>query len=477
MNKEELQQRLAAAEEYSRALAAELEETNKGLMAITLELEKMRQLERHLAYHDSLTSLPNRELFYDRLNNAVARAKRNGHKVAVLFLDLDDFKQINDSFGHDIGDQLLKSVAQRLQDSIRECDAVARLGGDEFTILLDQIPRMQDAASVAKKIQNTVSSPFILDGNELNIAISIGISLYPNDGQDAEILIKHADAAMYRVKSEDTNCCRFYDEARKAGAANGSDLENELRIAIENGELELHYQPQVDLRTKQIIGVEALVRWQHPDHGFLPPSEFISLAEETGLIVPLGEWVLNTGCEQNKAWQMSGLPPIRLAINLSARQFRVLRLQETVNQVLQKTGLNPSLLVLELTESSAMQNVEVTIMTLNNLRDMGVRIAMDDFGTGYASLNYLKRFPIDILKIDRSFVNGLHSNQDDWAIISAIVAMTHSLKLKVLAEGVEKEEQLTYLRSLKCDEFQGFYFSRPLPVDACTELLQSQAAT
>ncbi|MFQ5638294.1 MAG: EAL domain-containing protein [bacterium] len=440
---------------------------------LLLQLNKAREIDRYMAYHDKLTNLPNRELFHDRLKQAILKAKRNSQRVAVLFLDLDRFKPINDSLGHTAGDLLLRQVAKRLRKSIRESDSVARVGGDEFTIVLEQITHMQDAAKVARKILDRLSKPFVVEGNEIEMTASVGISLFPDDGSFLTTLIKNADIAMYRAKKEGNNIYQFYNESVDSLAFERWELEISLRKAIEKEDLVLYYQPQVDLHTNRIVGVEALVRWRHPELGLLPPSKFISLAEESGLIVPLGEWVLMVACLQNKHWQNSGFHPLRMCVNLSARQFRVMKLKDTVRQVLLDTGLDPEHLVLEITESSAMQNVEYTISTIKMLKEMGVQMAIDDFGTGYASLSYLKRFPLDILKIDRSFVNGLHSHHDDWAIVSAIVTMAHRLKLKVLAEGVEKPEQLIYLRSLKCDEIQGFYFSRPVSAEDFTEILRS----
>ncbi len=439
---------------------------------MTTYLKKAREKERHLAYHDALTNLPNRLLFYDRLGRAIVQAKRYRHKVTLLFLDLDKFKPINDSLGHHVGDLLLKAVAERLKKCLRESDTIARLGGDEFTIILDHIVQQQDSDKIAQTILHELSKPFIIEQNRITIAASIGISFFPNDGQDIDALVKNADIAMYLAKTEGNNY-QYFNSSNKTEALERLNLERNLRLAIENEELVLHYQPQVDLYTNKITGVEALVRWQHPKRGLLPPSKFISLAEESGLIVPLGDWVLRTATKQIKAWQDAGFHSLRVAVNLSARQFRVMRLDDVINRVVTESGLEPHSLVLEITESCAMQNVEYTISTLNTLKKMGIKISMDDFGTGYASLSYLKRFPLDILKIDRSFVNGLHSYHDDWAIASAIVAMAHRLKLKVLAEGVENAEQLVFLRTLKCDEMQGFYFSKPVPVNKLTKLLKS----
>ncbi len=434
-------------------------------------LEKSRKLDRYLAYHDAYTDLPNRQLFYDRLRHSLMQAKRYQYKVAVLYVDLDRFNPENDSLGNSTGDTLLRSIAKRLKECIRENDSVARLGGDEFTIMLEKIVQLEDAAKVAQKIIEEFTRPIFIDGNHLKISASIGISLYPNDGLDVDNLVKKAAIAMYRAKIDDATQYHYYNSSIDTEVFERCGLENDLRKAVESNELVLHYQPQVNLQTNEITGVEALVRWQHPELGLLPPHRFIPLAEETGQIVPIGEWVLNTACKQNKAWQDAGFRDIRVAVNLSARQFHVMKLKESVNQILEETGLNHNCLTLEITESNAMQNVDYTISTLNMLKDSGIHIAIDDFGTGYASLNYLKRFPFDSLKIDRSFVKGLHEHDQDWTIVSTIVNLAHELKLKVLAEGVENENQLACLQSLKCDEMQGFYFSRPVPVDEMFALL------
>ncbi|MFQ5651900.1 MAG: EAL domain-containing protein [bacterium] len=442
---------------------------------LLLELEKTRRLERELAYHDSLTQLPNRRLFKDRLNHAIAQAKRHRQKVALLNLDLDGFKKVNDSYGHDLGDLLLQSVAKRLKDCVRDCDTVARLGGDEFAIVLENIVQMQDAGKVSEKILKAISKPFVLEAREFMISISIGISVFPNDSMDEETLAKHADTAMYRVKREKKNSFGFYNRTTSVNDLKELQREDRLKYAIENGELVVHYQPQIDVKHNEIIGAEALVRWQHPEQGLLLPAEFISLAEETGLIVPLGEWVLRMACEQSKAWQQSGLPPIRMAVNLSPRQFRVLNIKESITTVLDEFKLDPTDLMLEITETCAMQNVDYAIDTLLSLKEIGVHFSIDDFGTGYASLNYLKRLPFEMIKIDRAFINGVHAYRDDWAIVSTIVSLAHKMHMKVLAEGVENKDQLNYMQSLSCDEIQGFYYSRPITPEAFIELPQKWA--
>jgi len=438
------------------------------------ELRRARSHEHYRACHDLLTGLPNRLLFHDRLHQAVRQARRTGAQLGLLFLDLDGFKLINDSLGHEVGDYLLQAVAKRLQSVVRAGDTVARIGGDEFVILLINIQSDDDAAKVARKIITTMAEPVEIENHELAASVSIGISLYPNDSDDIDSLLKNADRAMYRAKNKGDNNFHFFLPAKDSETAKRLKLEKELRFAIEHEQLELYYQPQLDLNNGKIAGVEALVRWRHPGLGMLSPAQFIPLAEETGLIVPLGEWVLQQGCHQYKEWRNHGFPPMRMAINLSTRQFMVMRLKETVKQALEHAGMTPAHLVLEITESGAMQNVEYSVKTLRNLRELGVKIAMDDFGTGYASLNYLKRFPLDILKIDHSFIDGLHTNHGDWAIVSAVVAMARRLNLKVLAEGVEHEEQLLYLRALKCDEFQGFLISKPLSTKDFTSMLRTK---
>ncbi|MDO8682181.1 MAG: EAL domain-containing protein [Armatimonadota bacterium] len=425
----------------------------------------------HLAHHDHLTGLPNRLLFADRLTQSLAQAKRQNSLLAVMFLDLDRFKNINDTLGHSVGDLLLKAVAERLEKCVRDVDALARMGGDEFTITLANILTAQDAAIIAKRALKALSDPFVLGGREMFITASIGISLYPSDGSDVKTLVKNADTAMYRAKDEGRNNCQFYTDALNAQAFERMEMENDLRKAVEMDELRVYYQPRVDVRTGEILGVEALVRWQHPKLGLVPPMQFIPLAEETGLITPISEWVLRTSCRQNKVWQDAAFPMMTVAVNISARLLHQEDLIGTVERVLSETGLDAKYLELELTESTLMQNPALATTILGVLRSKGVRISIDDFGTGYSSLSYLKRFPTDAVKIDQSFIREIATNSDDAAIAKAIVAMAHSLKLKVVAEGVETLEQLQFLRSLKCDEIQGYFISRPEPADSIERLL------
>lgn len=435
------------------------------------EHKKAEEMLNSMAYYDSLTGLSNRILFNDRLALALAQARRTKEMLAVLYIDLDNFKTINDTLGHAVGDHMLQLVGKRLKNCMREGDTIARLGGDEFVLLLPQIRSAKDATTVAKKLLEAFNLPFDLDNRELFITTSIGISLYPYDGKDAETMLKNADTALYRAKEHGKNNYQLYTSAMNAKAFERLALENSMRRALERTEFVVHYQPQVDLSTGQIVGMEALLRWQHPDLGLIYPSEFISLAEETGLIVSIGNFALKAACRQNKAWQDAGYPPIRMAVNLSAKQFHQHDLAEHIARVLKDTDLSPRFLELEITESVVMKNTMSIESTLYKLKNMGIKVTIDDFGTGYSSLSYLKRFPIDGLKIDRMFIRALATDPNDAAIVKAIIAMAESLNLRVVAEGVETLDQLEYLRSLKCNEIQGYLISRPVPAKEATDLL------
>ncbi|OIP08014.1 MAG: hypothetical protein AUK53_10800 [Betaproteobacteria bacterium CG2_30_59_46] len=445
-----------------------------GIQNDVTERKRYESQLEHQANYDTLTGLPNRNLLQDRLGQTLAYVRRHERELALLFIDLDYFKNINDSLGHNAGDRLLKLVAVRLAGCVREGDTVSRQGGDEFVVILSDVAAEEDATLVTQKILHAMSEPFDVDGRELYVTCSIGIALYPKDGGDSETLLKNADAALYRAKDLGRNNAQFYAAEMNLKAMERLTLEDGLRHALEHNEFVVHYQPQVDLRTGEIIGMEALVRWQHPEQGLVSPARFIPVAEESGLIVPLGEWVLRTACIQNKAWQRAGLRPISVAVNLSARQFRQPNLVEVVVGILRETGLDPAHLELEVTESLVMQNVEVTIATLGRLKAMGIKLSIDDFGTGYSSLSYLKRFPIDTLKIDQSFVRDITTDPDDAAIAKTIISMAHDLQLRVIAEGVETEEQKSFLQQRHCDEMQGYFFSRPVPAEDFEVLLRER---
>jgi diguanylate cyclase (GGDEF)-like protein/PAS domain S-box-containing protein len=438
------------------------------------ERKRANEIINHMAYHDTLTGLPNRVRFHERVTMALQAARKNGKMVAIMFLDLDRFKLVNDTLGHQMGDKLLQGVAERVIDCVREGDVVARMGGDEFTVLLREIDDAQDAIDVSHRIINALREPFVIEGYELHTTTSIGIAIYPQDGEDAEGLMKNADTAMYRAKDHGRNNYSFYTPAMNQLGIERLELENGLRYALERGELLLHYQPRVNITTGRIIGAEALVRWQHPTLGLVSPGKFIPLAEETGLIVPIGEWVLEQACRQNKIWQEKGYPPMHIAVNLSARQFQGQGLVEKVRGVLEATGLEPEYLELEITESITMQDVEFTIRTLHELSSMGIQISIDDFGTGYSSLNYLKRFPIHTLKIDQSFIRESTNDPYNAAIVTTVIYLAQALRLKVIAEGVETVEQLAFLRENRCDEMQGYLFSRPLPTEQFEQMLKEQ---
>jgi diguanylate cyclase (GGDEF)-like protein/PAS domain S-box-containing protein len=445
-------------------------------MDLTIHKRYEARLE-HQANYDALTGLANRNRLHDRLQQAIVSAQRCQHQVAVAFIDLDQFKFVNDSLGHHVGDYLLKVVAMRLKSCMRENDMVAHYGGDEFVVMIDH----SDEAALSllvPRLLACIAEPVMVDDRELQVTCSIGFSIYPIDGRDADTLLKNADAAMYRAKEQGRNNAQFYTEELNQKIRKRLSMESMLRQALKRNEFFLHYQPQVDLRTGRVTGVEALIRWRHEPEGLISPADFIPLAEELGLIVPIGKWVLQTACNQMKAWQDAGLPKICIAVNLSTRQFRQKDLVEMIACVLEETGLDPCYLEIELTESMMMHNIEAAVATLGKLKGMGIKLSIDDFGTGYSSLNYLKRFPIDVLKIDQSFVRDITSDADDAAIARSIITLAHSLKLKVIAEGVETEAQLNYLGAHHCDVIQGYYYSQPMPADACEQwLLQEKKLT
>jgi diguanylate cyclase (GGDEF)-like protein/PAS domain S-box-containing protein len=455
---------------------------------ITLRKQAEQQI-KQLAYFDNLTGLPNRLLFNDRLERALDMAKRYNDIAAVMFIDMDNFKLVNDTLGHRIGDLLLKEVAKRLQQSIRKTDSVchigdeapvemvARLGGDEFTILLTKIRQYEDAVLVAQRIFEIMAKPMYLDGNELYATMSLGISIYPNDGIDMETLLRNADAAMYHAKSLGRNTYQFYREAMNEAATTRLRLENNLHKALERHEFQLYYQPQMDLHTGEIVGMEALIRWMQPEMGIIMPHEFIAIAEENGLIIPITEWVLNAACEQNKIWHRSGFSTLRVSVNISPQLFKSGRLPDMVAKALDAAGLESRFLELEITESIMVHNFESTMRQLQQLKEMGTFISIDDFGTGYSSFNYLKMLPIDAVKIDRSFVHELLEKNEDAAIIRAIIATAHTLNLRVVAEGVETREQLEFLSSNGCDESQGYLVSKPIPSFSATKYLREKLPT
>ena len=429
------------------------------------ELEAARQREHDLAYHDPLTGLPNRRLFYDRLNQAIEHAKRDKTMVALMFIDLDGFKNINDTLGHSAGDALLRSVAERLGMALRSSDTVGRIGGDEFTVIVENIHWSQDAFQVADTILQAFVEPFEVDGHEFFVTTGLGVSFYPEDGEDIDTLVKRADIAMYRAKAEGKSQYCFYNSSMDVKSLERLTLQSNLRKAVEKGEFVVHFQPQVDLDDGHVFGVEALVRWQKEDGTLVPPGDFIPMAEESGLIVPIGEWVLREACRQIKIWETEGGPFLNLTVNLSAQQLRSDGLIESVAESLMDSGLRPERLGLEITESVAMQDVDRSIKMMNDLKKMGVKILIDDFGTGYSSLSYLTKFPIDKLKIDRSFMQNIPASQEDVALASAILALARDMKFDVVAEGVETDEQVRFLGERGCQAIQGFLISKPLPAD------------
>ncbi len=457
-----------------------LQQANAHLVIATIEANKLtEQVQQskdaldHLAHHDVLTGLPNRIVLLDRLNQAIELARRQSGQLAIMFMDLDQFKHINDSLGHAVGDQLLQSIAQRLVTCVRQSDTVSRQGGDEFVLLLPNIERAEDAAIFAQKILAALAPPHRIGGHDLHIGVSIGISIYPDNGRDAETLIKRADTAMYYAKESGRNNFKFFEESMHVRAVERQSIEASLRHGLERQEFVLHYQPKVDLRSGTIVGVEALIRWQHPTLGLLRPAQFVPVAEDCGLIVPIGRWVLREACRQAQSWLAAGLPPITVAVNTSALEFRAKDFIESIRTTLKDTGLEPCYLELELTESILMQDAESAVAVLGELTDLGVTLAIDDFGTGYSSLSYLSQFPITTLKIDQSFVNQMTTNSDDATIVSAVISLGQSLKQRVIAEGVETSEQRALLLAQQCDEGQGYYFGHPLPPEVLTTLMQT----
>jgi len=437
-------------------------------------VERKRAEDRlsYLAHHDTLTGLPNRTLFIERLQRAVREADDHERLVGVLFIDLDHFKNINDTLGHEAGDTLIRAVAERLVGCVRAQDTVSRMSGDEFTLVLADMGHVDDATCVAQKILDVLAAPFYIAERELFVTPSIGVTLYPFDDRDVEGLLRNADIAMYHAKELGRNNYQFYTAELTARAHKRLTLAGALHRAVKHNEFTIYYQPIVDLNSGLVTAMEALLRWQHPEWGLMEPAQFVPLAEETGLIIPIGEWVLREACRQARAWQLAGYPDLRVAVNLSARQFQQKNLIAEITSALRESGLDPDYLELEITESAIMQNTETTIAVLRDVADLGVQLSIDDFGIGYSALSYLKRFPIDTLKIDQSFIRDIPRDADDAAIASAIIAMAHALGIRVIAEGVETQEQLAFLRARRCSGVQGFYFSKPLPAEDVLALLK-----
>jgi diguanylate cyclase (GGDEF)-like protein/PAS domain S-box-containing protein len=472
--------RFGQAQHFEARLVATGPSEVLGLVRDISERKRTEEQIRRLAYCDSLTGIPNRQAFLETLERELHRSKVGNKKFAVLFMDLDAFKRINDTLGHNVGDHLLKLVSERLRETTRPSDMVsrgdqasnlARLGGDEFTILIPDLERVEHALNVAHRVKEAMRRPFLIEGNEIFVTASIGISLFPEDGDDCNSLLKYADTAMYHAKNCGKNNAKLYSSSLTMQIMSHVKLEVGLRKALRNDELYLLYQPQIDVRSADIVGVEALVRWRHPERGVVSPTEFIPLAEETGLIVPIGEWVLRTACKQAKEWQRQTQRAVRMAVNLSAKQFKDENLSQIVLSALDDTGLEPRLLELELTEGTLMDDAKATLATLEQLRRIGVYLSIDDFGTGYSSMNYLKRFDVRALKIDRSFICGLPQDSENAAITRAIIAMAHGLKMVVVAEGVETGEQLILLQQYGCDLVQGYHLGHPVPADAIKKQL------
>jgi diguanylate cyclase (GGDEF)-like protein/PAS domain S-box-containing protein len=435
--------------------------------------QTMAQQMAHSAQHDFLTGLPNRMLLNDRVNQAIILAQRHSKLVAVLFLDLDGFKHINDSLGHPIGDKLLQSIAKRLVDCVRSADTVSRQGGDEFVVLLSEVEQSEDPAITARRLLQAVAEAHSIDNHELHVTTCIGVSAFPGDGLDAETLIKNADTAMYQAKENGRQSYQFFKPAMNVRAVERQSIEESLRRALERKEFSLHYQPKINLRSGEITGAEALIRWMHPTRGLVSPTQFIPIAEDCGLILPIGNWVLREACKQARAWAVAGLPPTAIAVNISSMEFRDDDFLDNVFAILKETGLDPRFLELELTESVLMKRAESAASVLKTLRASGVQVSVDDFGTGYSSLSYLRKFPIDALKIDQSFVRQISSAPDDTTIVTAVISMGRSLNLRVVAEGVETQAELAFLHARQCDEAQGYFFSRPVVAEKFARLLEA----
>ena len=450
----------------------ELARANRCIADDAVARSASEQRIHHIAQHDVLTGLPSRSLLQDRLGVAIGDSERSGQPLWVMLIDLDRFKYVNDSMGHKAGDVLLMTIAARLRSAINDNDTVARLSGDEFVVIMSQQGGQRLGPMLVQQLMDSVAQPVLLGTKEYSVTCSIGVAVFPSAGALADSLIEHADIAMYSAKKLGRNNFQFYTPAMNDEAQERVRIESALRKALERNEFVLHYQPQVDLASGKIVGMEALIRWQHPELGMVQPMRFISVAEDTGLIVPIGAWVMRTACLQNRAWQDAGLGPLRVAVNLSARQFASSDLLDNISAVLDDSGLDPRCLEIELTESLFMSDVTLAVELLHNMKALGVNLSIDDFGTGYSSLSYLSRFPIDVLKIDRSFVTNITRDANDAALVASIINLAHNLKLSVIAEGVETEEQLDYLRRHGCDEMQGYYVSRPLPADQFERFLR-----
>ena len=480
---EELKKSRDNLEANLKERTVELSQSNDMLQQEISERESSEKRLAYIAYYDGLTNLPNRNLFEDRVEQTIAANSRDDVRSALLFLDLDNFKRINDTFGHIVGDELLMGIADRLRMMTRKSDSIthnsndpmfARVGGDEFTVLLSEIKKLEDAAKVAQRIIDSLTQPFILNKHEVFITVSIGIAICPDDGNDLFDLMKNADAAMYHAKSKGKNNYQYYKKSMNDTAADRLTLETDLRMALKRKELLLYYQPQVDSLSGKIIGVEALIRWKHPERGLISPLEFIPLAEDTGLIVPISNWVLETACNQSRTWQDKSICNVPISVNLTNHHFQQRTLIKDISELLERTGIQSSDLILEITESTVMEDTDITLKNFQELTKMGLRLSVDDFGTGYSSLSYLKRFPIHAIKIDRSFIKDIITNEDDATIANTIISMAHNLNMIVVAEGVETEDQLRFLLERNCDELQGYLFSSPLPSDEVTLLLEKE---